>query len=118
MSKRIVWAALLLALAVGAGAADEVDFDRVSATDTSTTTTFPEARSSVEIYNRGPDEIYFRLFTSEGTAAAATTSHRMLPSGADISFTHNPRTESGLGYLYVTIVCDTGETATVEVTSK
>ena len=109
--------ALILALCLPFAGA-EVDYDAVSATDTSATTTFPFVRSTVSLYNQGADEVYFRLFTTADTPAAATTSFRSLPAGASITFTHNAQTESGSGYLAVAIVCDAAETATVEVSSK
>jgi hypothetical protein len=110
---------ILAACVLAAGLVSaELDYDSVSATDTSTTVTFPTFRTSVNLYNQGADEVYFRLFTTEDTAAAATTSYRSLPAGASITFSHNATSEGGLGYLAVAIVCDTGETATVEVSSK
>jgi len=70
------------------------------------------------MYNQGADEVYFRLFTTADTAAAATTSYRSLPAGAAITFGWDSRYETGIGYGAISIICDTGETATVEISSK
>ena len=116
--RRLLLILAVCVLATTAFVSAEVDYDSVSATDTSGTTTYPNVRTTVSLYNQGADEVYFRLFTTEDTAADATTSFRSLHAGASITFTHNSQSETGSGYLAVAIVCDTGETATVEISSK
>ena len=116
--RRLLLILAVCVLATTAFVSAEVDYDSVSATDTAGTTTFPYYRSTVSLYNQGTDEVYFRLFTTEDTVAAATTSFRSLPAGASITFTHNGQSETGLGYLAVSIICAAAETATVEISSK
>lgn len=117
-------AALLLALVlVALPAATETGFTAVSATDTSATTTFTTAKTSVLLCNYGADEVYFRLFTAADTAAAATTANAELIAGTAtapvcMSFTHTPKTQTGLGWGAVALICDTGETATVHVITE
>ena len=116
--------ALLLALTVVAWPVwAETGFTAVSVTDTSATTTFSLAQSSVMLCHYGADDAYFRLFTTEDTAAAATTAHTLLVAGTPtapscVSFGHNSRTQGGLGWGAVALVADTGETATVHVITE
>jgi len=114
----LILAVLLSAALVAAPVMAEVYFNQVSATQANDTTTFTTARMTVNIYNQGSNEIYLRLFTTADTAAAATTSYRVLPTGHSITFNWDSRTETGRGYIALSIICATGETATVEVSSK
>ncbi len=115
--------ALALALAlVALPLVGETGFTDVSATTTNATTTFTTAQTYVLICNYGGDDIHFRLFDSEDTPADATTSHTLLVAGSAtdpkcISFPHNPRSQKGLGWGAVSIICPS-TTATVHLITE
>lgn len=110
---------VLLALVLCAGAVyAEVGFKALSATATSQTFTFPTPRASVMICNLGANEIFFRLFNEYDTPAAATTAYGTIAAGSAtapvcMSFTKAPSEPAYFKAL--SVVCDTGETATVHV---
>lgn len=95
----------------------EPEYNQVAATATTQTLTFLKVVRTVHIYNQGSDEIYIRWFTDADTAGPSTTSYYALPATTAIRLTHTSE-EGGTGYLHVSIVCDTGETATVDVLAK
>lgn len=114
-------AALLVLAALCLTALAEVDGGTsLSVTSTSQTVTFSTTRSSVSITNdsTSANELYYRLFNTCDTAAAATTSHRRLEKGETHTFRFNSNSECGLGYSAVSLVCDSAETATARVVSK
>ena len=111
MRTRIGWAPLIALMLLAAPLWAEPTYTKVDASDTNVTTTYTVFVKSIHVRNGGADEAYIRLFTTEDTAAAATTSHYPLPAGAAITFTHNTQSEVGLGYGAISIICDTGETA-------
>jgi len=117
MRRRAIAIVATLGLALAAWA-EVVTSNAVSVTSTSQTITFTNSRTDVLILNDGPNEIYVRVFTSEETAAAATTSHVKINTGESRGYSHNPRTESGRGYLAVALVCAAAETATARIESK
>ena len=118
MKNRILGTVLLgLALVVSGGA--ENLFTEVSVTDTAATTTLSNVQAEVMLCNYGANTAYFRLFSDADTVSAATTSYTKLPVGSPtcMSFQHG-RTQTGMGWKAVSLVCDTGETATVHVISN
>lgn len=101
----------------------ETGFTNVSVTATSGTTTFTTAQSTVMLCSYGANDAFFRLFTTEDTAAAATTAQTKLVAGSAtdpkcMSFTHNPRTQKGLGWGAVSLICAAAETATVHLITE
>jgi hypothetical protein len=92
----------------------------ISVTSTSQTVTFTSLRGAVTVINdaSSANEIYFRLFTAADTPAAATTAGVRLQPGESLSFAFSGFSELGGGYLAVSLVCDTAETATARVVSK
>lgn len=107
---------LLAALPVCA----EPGYTSVSSTQTVTTTTLSNVVTTLCFKNSSAsaNEAYLRLFTTSETPAAATTSSILLNVGESICFTHSTRTETGTGYIGYSLICDTGETATVGVIRK
>jgi len=99
---------LLLFLLMALPAVSEVGFTEASATDTAQSVTL-NARS-VLIINAGADSAYFRLFRVGETAAAATTSYARIDINESIAFTSDTNS-----FASVSIICDTGETATVRI---
>jgi hypothetical protein len=124
--RRLRIGCLLSALALAALPAlvsAENGFTVVSASDSNDTTTFPSFQTTVVICNYGTDEVYYRLFNSDETPAAATTSSAPLQAGSVtdpkcISFTHNTRSQKGLGWGAVSLICSAGETATVHLITQ
>jgi len=117
----IAVASFALALATWAPAHAEVDGGTsLSVTQTSQTITFASTHGSVTIINdsASANEIYFRLFTTADTVAAATTAGVRLEPGESLSFSFSSFSEPGTGYSAASIVCATGETATARVVSK
>jgi hypothetical protein len=108
MRKPLFWAVLVLTFGMlGLVAQAEVGYQAVSANQTAQSVDTPGSR--VLLVNDGSNEVYFRLFRPGQTAAAATTSSPELKSGESIEFT------SASGYASVSLVCASGETATVRV---
>jgi hypothetical protein len=68
------------------------------------------------VCNRGSDEIYFRLFNETDTPAAATTANAYLASGACLEYS-KPVTQPNY-YKAISIICDSSETATVDLYSN
>ena len=79
---------------------------QISATATSSTTAIGGAHAM--FYNEGANEIFLIIKTNEA-AGPATTSHGMIPSGGTAVFD----TESPNEFSQVSIICSSGETATV-----
>lgn len=110
--------AVLLALAMAQGASGELHFAALSVTETSQTYPLPKPSAVVGLCNLGTDEAYFRVFSESDTAAAATTAHSVLPAGTAaapycLSLGKSPTEAAYISAI--SIVCDTGETATVHV---
>lgn len=115
--KRLTLALAVLALAGFVWA--ENGFDHLSVTATSQTLTFAAPRNSVMICNYGTNEVYYRLFDQLDTPAAATTSYAPLLAGtasAPVCVTWT-RNNQNIPIRALSIVCDTAETATVDVLS-
>ena len=102
--KRLLILFLLLALPVVA----EMGYTEVSAIETAQSVTI--AARSVLIVNDGSNEIYFRLFRVGDTTGDATTASAQLKSGESINFASDSNSYSSLS-----IICASGETATVRV---
>lgn len=99
----------------------EVGGTAVSATQTVTTTTMSTYVATVCFFNAAAsaNEVYGRLFNNTETAAAATTSSPIvLQPGESICLTHNTRTQPGKGWGAYSLICATGETATVYVVTQ
>jgi hypothetical protein len=106
--RKILVLALALGL-VGVMVSGEVLGKRVSAAATSQTIPLG-AISKITIVNEGANEVYFRLFYENEPPAAVTTANGLyLAAGASVGF--------GGPQLYgaISLVCDTAETATVQL---
>lgn len=107
---------LLMLFAELAGA--ELQFKALSATSTSQTFLFARQANSVMICNLGANEVYYRLFDSNDTPAAATTSYPMIPAGSTTApvcvSVDKSQSNPGL-WAAIAVKCDTAETATVHV---
>jgi len=115
MKKAILGVGVLLALVAGLAIA-ETHFVLISATDTSSTTTFSTPRQSVLICNDGANPAFFRLFNEYDTPAAATAASSSIPVGACITF-GKPQTSPAY-YRWISVICGAGLTATVRVYSE
>lgn len=126
MRRTILLALGLAFLAIPASA--ETKFNEISATATSSTTTFSTPRANVMICSIGANKAYFRLFDGLNTpAAASTTTTGNTPSSpivagtatnpVCISFGGKPDTQPAY-YSAISVVCDTAETATIWVYSN
>lgn len=93
----------------------------ISVTSTATTTTLANTVSTVcfSSLSTSANKYYARLFTNVETPAAATTSSPIyvIPGGS-VCFTHNPRSESGGGYIGYSVITAAAETATAQVLTK
>ena len=121
MLKRTLAALAAVAILAGQTATAEVaGGTSVSVTSTSQTVTFAATRGSVTVINdsTSANELYFRLFTTADTPAAATTAGVRLQPGESLSFSFSSFSESGMGYSAISLVCDTAETATARVVQK
>jgi len=106
--KRLAFALALLGLMAGLGHA-ELKYTAVSATQTSQT--IGVHQHSLTIVNDGANEVYVRLFANGENPGASTTAYAEIKSGEGFSFTG-----PGNGLIeFVSIVCATGETATVRL---
>lgn len=117
MTKRL--AVLLLAvLALAAPGHAELGFKALSVTATSQTFMLPVASADVVLCSIGANEAYFRVFWEGETPAAATTAYAPLPAGtaaAPACFSI-PKSQTSPNFTkYISIICDTAETATVHV---
>jgi len=116
MTRRL--AVLLAALALAAQGHAELGFKALSVTATSQTFMLPVASADVSLCSIGTNAAYFRAFWEGETPAAATTAHIPLPGGtatAPICFSI-PKSVTAPNFTkFITIVCDTAETATVHV---
>jgi hypothetical protein len=116
MTRRLAVLVAALALAVPGHA--ELGFKALSVTATSQTYMLPVASADVSLCSVGVNVAYFRAFWEGETPAAATTAYIPLPAGtaaAPICFSI-PKSATAPNYTkYITIVCDTAETATVHV---
>ena len=113
--KRLTYAAIVLALALGAAAWAEVLGGSITVTVASATTTLGRTASSLSLSAPSTNAVAARcrVFTTSDTAAAATTSSPLvLDPGTTINIRHDPRTSSGSGYT--SFACITASsTATV-----
>jgi len=99
----------------------EVKYQAVSATSTSQTRYFPAPVSSFLLCNYGANEIYYRIFDENDTPAAATTSYATLVAGtatAPICKSFTRTATMPAYYKAIAIICDTAETATVQIESQ
>jgi hypothetical protein len=106
MIRRILALALVAAL-LAVPAVAELGGQTVSATDTSQTVTV--TGESLTLVNDGANEIYVRVFQVGETTGNATTAHREIKSGEGFTFSKD------LGVGAISIVCASGETATVRL---
>lgn len=106
MIKRILALACVLALAAPVVKA-ELGGQTVSANSTSQTITI--GYSALTMVNDGSNEVYVRIFWEGETTGDATTSHREIKSGEGFSF------EKSFQIKAISIVCASGETATVRL---
>ena len=115
--KRIL-AILGIALAFAAVIYAETSFDTASVTQTPQYVNFQTPRSAVTICNASgsANVMYFRLFNTGDTQAAATTSSSVVAVGACISFSKAPTQPNYFSAL--SLVCDSGQTATANVYSE
>lgn len=116
MPKRFMLIGLAVLLAVVSSA--EFGFINVSVTATSQTVTLPAPRDVVSLCNYGADNAYYRLFWDGEVPAAATTAHHLLPSGsatAPFCVGVGRSQTQPASWAAVSIVCDTGDTATVHL---
>jgi hypothetical protein len=97
--------ALTLALVIPVNA--ELQGQTVSAVDVSQTITI--GYSTLTVVNDGANEVYVRVFWEGETSAAATTSSREIKSGEGFTFSKDMQIKS------ISIVCASGETATVRL---
>jgi len=122
MKKRILSVLLALGLALPALVLGEVGTNNaVSVTSTAQTVTFTTNRTSVTVINdaASANELYFRLFwNGESVVAATTATGIRLEKGESISFSFNGTSEVGRGYLNISLVTDTAETATCRLVWK
>lgn len=119
--KRTLACVLALALVALPALAAVGTNNAVSVTSTAQTVAFTTSRTSVTVINdaASANELYFRLFWNNETVVAATTATGIrLEKGESISFSFNSSSETGRGYLNVSLVCDTAETATARVVWK
>ena len=127
MKRRILSAALGLALVAGTAGAEPIQ-TRVAATAVVSNTTLPADTKSVVVINDGASEIYGRIFTSGETPVDASATNPgtagnpsfELKVGEAISFSYLPGSTDKAGGYYKTlsIICAAAETATVRVESK
>ena len=105
--KRILGAALGLALlAVPVWAA--LGYTSVSATSTAQTTTI-NASTLVVVNDDATNEVYVRVFVDGETVADATTASAEIKKGESFTFTKDFNIKA------ISIVCASGETATVRL---
>jgi hypothetical protein len=107
MKRAILALGLVLALVAVPVVAVELGGQTVSATATSQTVTV--TGQTLTIVNDGSNEIYVRVFSLGQATGDATTAHREIKSGEGFSFTQS------MGIGAVSIVCASGETATVRL---
>lgn len=107
---------LVVVLALVSVASTEVRFKSLSVTQASQTYVFPVPAASVLICNYGAAISYHRLFTENDTTAAATTSFTPIPAGSATAPTcksYDKTTSQSAYWKALSVVCDTGLTATV-----
>ena len=102
---------LLLFLLLALPASSEVGYTEASVTDTAQTVSV--LARSVLLVNDGADSAYFRIFRTGETVADATTAYARIDINESISFHSDTNS-----YISLSIVCDTGETATVRIYSE
>jgi len=105
--KRLAFALALLGLMAGLGHA-ELQGQTVSANAGAQTVTI-NAKDLTVVNNTGGNEIYVRIFEPGETVVAATSSDHEIDAGEGFAFS-----KSG-GIKAISIVCASGETATVRL---
>lgn len=117
--------ALLLVAVVALGAvairAEVGGNNSISVTSTATTTTLANVATTVCFISASAsaNKYFARLFVTGETPAAATSSSPIyVDAGKSVCLTHNPRTESGSGYIGYSVITAAAETATARVISK
>ena len=85
----------------------------------------PRPMSSVFLFNDdATNSVFARVFPCDETPAAAvpstddTTGSVEIKPGTGFTFPHDTRTEGGIAYCWVTLVCRSAETATARVVAK
>ena len=104
-TKRILAALGALLLATSAGA--ELSTQTLSVNSTATNLTIEAG--TLTIVNDGANEVYVRVFVKGETVASATTASAQIKSSEGFTF------ERSVGIEGVSIVCASGETATVRL---
>lgn len=113
--------ALLLVLAFVAQASAALTGKTVSVTDTAQTVTFGgAARVYVSGVNDGSATIVFRLYACGDTVVPVVytdgaTDAVTLKNGEPFSSDHNPRTVSGSAWCSMSVIANTGLTATLRL---
>lgn len=78
----------------------------ISVDNSSDTIDFPRAMGSVVVFNDDTtNSLHVRIFECGETAAAATTNNLEIKPEKFESFNHGSRTEIGLGYCHLTVIC-------------
>ena len=109
--KRLMFAILLIPIMVSA----EVNHRSVTVTANSQNVAV-SGRSVLLVNDEGSSTAYFRLFSSNDTAAAATTSSAKIKSGESLSFSQ-PQS-STVGYSSISLIAAAGTSATVRIYSE
>lgn len=110
-------AALLIALLIAGALHAEVLFVSISATGTSSTTTFSRVSRGALVCNSSASAnvAHIRLFSDGDTPAAATTSSSPIAIGACKSFDYDTYGQGGRGWKYLSVIAAASGTATVQV---
>jgi hypothetical protein len=114
---------LVLALALASSASATFTGKTVSVTATAQTISFGgtnHARVAVTVINDGADTVVFRLYACGETVvpvvfADGATDAVTLKINESVGPDHNPRTQGGIAWCAMTIIADTGDTATVRL---
>lgn len=110
-------ALLIVAILAAVSLRAEVLFVSISATGTSSTTTFDRPSQGVLVCNKSTSAniVHVRLFTDTETPAASTTAKSPIAVGACKSFDFDFYGQSGSGFKYISVIAASSGTATVEV---
>ena len=109
MRRRLTMLVAVLGLCATAWAGDWFN-NAISVTDTSQTITFAEPVRAVQTINEGANEVFVCLFEQGETAVACTSATgRKVPAGGAKTWGPNGQVR----YSALSIICSTGETASV-----
>jgi hypothetical protein len=120
---RKLFALAVFALALASTASATFTGKIVSVTQTAQTVTFGGtdfARVSVSMVSDGSDDAVFRIYACGETVVAVayadrTTNAITIKSGEHWGTDHNPRTQSGRAWCAMSIIADTGDTASIRL---